>query len=258
LIQNSQNWKHGEQLSLTEDGYPNFDTPLIFIDPVDRERNVASAISEEKFNLFVKANKAYVKNPSIKFFYPNKIKPWTTEKIRKKTEKTNYIGLKTRKPDIIAENLYPQIRKATRSITELCERHDFKITDSKFYVDEKNNSIYIVINPEKSKLPKTKIHMGPPVTKKDNADDFIKKWENNPKTIKNPYKKDKRYYVKIEREYTKIKDLLKGQMKNLSLGKHIDPVVKEKFKILELDELLIDNLREFWTENLDKKMPWER
>ena len=49
-----------------------------------------------------------------------------------------------------------------------------------------------------------------------------------------------------------------NQIKNLSLGKHIDPVVKYKYVILEKKDLIKNNLRLFWTEYLDNKMTWER
>ena len=100
--------------------------------------------------------------------------------------------------------------------------------------------------------------MGPPVKLKKNADEFIQKWKNNPRTIKKPFEKDKRLYVEIKREYTDIRHLLKEQVKNLSLGKHIDKIIKKDLNILETKELMTDNLRVFWTEYLDKKMPWER
>ena len=256
LILNSQNWQHGKKSSLSKVEFPDFDTPLIFIDPVDSERNVSSALSKEKFDLFVKACKEYIKKPQITFFFTNEIKPWPNDKIGKETEKLDFIGLKIEKPDIISENLYPQVRKAVRSIKDLCERCDFTILDSRFCIND--NAIYIILRPEKRKLSKTMIHMGPPIKLKENADDFIKKWTNNPKTIKKPFEKDKRLYVEIEREYTDIKDLLKEQVKNLSLGKHIDVIVQKDFTILDLNDLLTDNLRTFWTEYLDNKMPWER
>ena len=37
--------------------------------------------------------------------------------------------MKFEKPDIIVENLYPQVRKAVRSIWESCERNDFTILE---------------------------------------------------------------------------------------------------------------------------------
>lgn len=256
VMLNSQNWQHGKKLSLTEVKSPGFDTPLIFIDPVDNERNVSSALSEEKFDLFLTACKKYIKKPLITFFFPNKIKPWPIEKIKKETGTRKFIGLKFKKPDIISENLYPQVRKAVRSIKELCERYDFTILASRFYIDD--NEVYIILCPEKRTLSKTTLHMGPPVKLKENVDEFIQKWIKNPRMIKKPFEQDERLYVEIKREYTDIKDLLKDQVKNLSLGKHIDKIVQKDFAILELEGIITDKLRTFWTEYFDSKMPWER
>ncbi len=256
LILNAQNWKYGEKLSLIKKKSPHFDTPLIFIDPVDSKRNVASALSKNNFDLFLKACKDYIKKPSFTFFFPNKIKPWSLEKIKKEIEKRKVIGLKIEKPHIIPENLYPQVRKAVRSIKELCERYDFTILDSRFHINSK--VIFMILFPEKKTISKTMIHKGPPVKLKKNADEFRQKWINDPRTIRKPFVKDNRLYIEIKREFTDIKNLLEKQLINLSLGKHIDKIAQKNFAILELNDLLKENLRIFWTDYLDKKMPWER
>ena len=62
LIKNAVNWKVGKKISFTKDKFPNFDSPLTFIDPVDTNRNVASAISKAKFVFFIKACREYLKN----------------------------------------------------------------------------------------------------------------------------------------------------------------------------------------------------
>lgn len=260
LIKHAQKWKHGEKLTLTKKNYQDFNTPLIFIDPVDISRNVASALSKEKFELFVKACKEYLKKPSMAFFFPNKVKPWSLEKIRETLEKQKYqyLGVKIPKPDIIDENLYPQIRKTVRSLWSTCKRYDFTVHDIAFYVDDSEKNIFIVIKTEDEVLPKTMIHKGPPIKLKKNKKEFIKRWEKDPKVVKKPYEKDGRFYVEIKREYTKIDDFIVDQFKKLSLGKHIDEIVKKKFKILLLKDLLIDKLRTFWTIYLDGKNSWER
>lgn len=260
VIQHAQQWKFGEKLALSQEDYPSFDSPLIFVDPVDSDRNVASAISKEKFDLFVKACREYLKKPRITFFFPNEIKPWSLEKIRAEIKKQEnlYVGVKIVKPDIIAENLYPQIRKAVRSMWEVCERYDFTIYDIAFHVDDLENIIRIVVKTKKEPLSKTFIHKGPPVELKKNAKEFIQKWEDDPRVTKKPYEEKGKLYVEIKREYTEIKNLLRDRVKDLSMGKHLDESVKEKYEIVELDSLLKDNLRTFWTAYLDKKMPWER
>jgi len=160
--------------------------------------------------------------------------------------------------NIISENLYPQLRKASRSIWESCERNDFTIYDVKFYIDDTEDKIYLIVKTKKEPLSKTFIHKGPPVKLKKNAKEFIKKWKNNPRVTKKPYEKNGRLYVEIVREYTEITDFLKDQVKGLSMGRHLDKIVRKKYVTLELKDLLEENLRVFWTEYLDGKMPWER
>lgn len=257
-IQKATKWKKGENFCLGKGNRPNFDTPLVFIDPVDYNRNVASALSEEKFNLFIKACKEYEKKPQITYFFPNPIKPWTIEKIKKNIDKQNskYVGISFKKPDIIDENLYPQIRKSIKAIKEECQRNDFVINGTDHFIDEKN--IYLVIKTKKEKLSESYVHMGPPVKIKKNREEFIKKWEKSSLLIKKPYEKDGRLYVKIKRDYTAVELFLKDKIKNLSMGKHIDRIIGKKYEILKLDDLLNDKFRIFWTKHLDDKKSWQR
>ena len=260
LVQSAQGWKHGKKLALSDGNHQSFDTPLTFIDPVDSDRNVASALSKEKFKLFVKACKEYLKYPRITFFFPNEIQPWSLDKIKSEIQKQKclYVGVVFSKPDIIVENLYPQIRKAARSISETCKKYGFTIFDAKFHVDESSNLIFIIVKTKNELISKTLVHMGPPVKLEKNVRGFILKWEGNPRVIKKPYEKNGRFYVEIKREFRNIKDFLRDQVKNLSMGKHLDEIIKERYDIVEIDDLLKENLQVFWTGYLDGKMPWVR
>jgi tRNA nucleotidyltransferase (CCA-adding enzyme) len=177
------------------------------------------------------------------------------EKIKKKIRRSKYIGVTFPKPEIISENLYPQIRKAVRSITELCEQHDFTILHAAYFVTK--TSIYIILQPKATTLSKTVLHEGPPTLLKKNADEFLEKWMHNPRTQKKPFEKNKRLYVEINREYTDIKALLHNQVRCLNLGKHINNIIKEGYTIINRKDLLADHFRMFWTTHLDTQMPWE-
>jgi len=256
LVEQVSQWKFGEKLSLDTHNPPEFTTPLVFIDPVDPDRNVASAVSLEKFNLLIKACHEYKKQPRLNFFFPNKLQPWTLAEITKQLGTRQFIGVKFPKPAIIPENLYPQIRKSLRSIRELCEQYDFPIITATFTVEE--NEVYIIVEPQNMTISKTVVHTGPPVSLKRNADDFLKKWIDNPKTVVKPYEKDKRWYVEIEREFTDIHDLLENQIKQISLGKNIDVDILKHLSVVDSKDLLRDDLCLFWTLFLDARRSWER
>lgn len=256
IIEHALHWQYGQKINLKKKKSPDFFTPLIFIDPVDSQRNVASALSEAKFDLFKKACIEYTREPRLTFFFPNDIKPWSLDRISKKLEEIQVIAIRIKKPSIISENLYPQIRKAIRSIESLCGQNDFLILDSQFLL--KNTYIYMIFFPESLRITKNKKHMGPPIKMKKNAKEFLNRWQKNQRTIKGPYEKNKRLFVEIKREYFQIDQLIKEQIINLSLGKHIDNIVKKNFSLLKKKKLLIEPLRVFWTNYLDEKMSWER
>ena len=260
LIQQAQHWKPGETLMLTSNDkqHPVFDTPLTFIDPVDSNRNVASALSKEKFELFIKACQEYLKKPSITFFFPNPVKPWSIKEIKNKIikEKMYFIGVTFYKPNIINENLYPQIRKTVKTIYESASKQGFTIHDITYHVGREK--IYIIIKTDAEPLTETILHMGPPVKLKKNSKDFLKKWQGNSRVVKGPYEKNGRYFVEIKRGYRNLKSYLSSELKKLSLGKNIEEIVKSNYELLDLKDLLIDELKEFWTVYLDGKMSWER
>lgn len=256
LVDHVKDWKFGEQLNLRPGRYPAFTTPLIFIDPVDPDRNVASALSEEQFNVFVTACQEYSKHPRLTFFFPNEPTPWSLEKIKKGLETKEFIGIRFHKPEIISENLYPQIRKAVRAIRELCEQYDFTILDARYSVQTENVTIILYLKTRT--LSKIVQHTGPPTTLEKNANEFIQKWVDHPRTIKKPYEKNNRLYVEIKREYTDIRTLLEDQVRKLSLGKNIDIMIDKGITVIDKKDLLRENFRLFWTTYLDPRKSWER
>lgn len=256
VIENAARWNYGEKLSLKPGTYSDYTSSLIFIDPVDSERNVASALSKEKFDVLQNACIDYQKHPALSFFFPKKLKPWSIERIKKELQTREVTAVKFPKPEIIPENLYPQIRKALRAIIELCEQHEFIIQKATFTVEQKN--VYLVLFPATTTLSETVLHTGPPVRLKKNADEFINKWLANPRTTKKPFEKEKRLYVEIEREYTDITTLLQNQVRQLSLGKNIDMMIVREFTVIDKEDLLTEDLRLFWTTVLDPRMSWER
>ncbi len=86
LIENVQHWHYGETLTLKEEGLPHFETPLTFIDPVDSERNVASALSKDKFELFIKACKEYHKETASHLLLPQR----TPTMVARENQKRNW------------------------------------------------------------------------------------------------------------------------------------------------------------------------
>ena len=191
LLQASKKWKSKIILSLNDKPIPSFPEPFVFIDPVDPERNVASAVAIETLNRYILACGSYLDKPKLSFFFPNEIKPWSIQHIKKEIESSNkqYIGIIFEKPDLIDENLYPQLRRACKVISNESKNEDFEIDNAVFYVDKKNNKVYIIITTKNELLSETKVHMGPPVQLKNHINKFNSKWDQHEKVVKQPFEK---------------------------------------------------------------------
>jgi tRNA nucleotidyltransferase (CCA-adding enzyme) len=259
LLKASRNWQPKIIISLNNASIPSFPEPFIFIDPVDSERNVASAVAYDTLNLYIKACGAYLDNPKMTFFFPNKIKPWSIQRIKEEINKNNnqYIGVIFEKPDLINENLYPQLRRVGRVIVNESKNEDFKIEDTTFYVDDKNHKVYIIIKTKNELLSKTKVHMGPPTHLLDHKNKFNNKWNQHEKVVTEPYEKNGRMYVEIERLYRDLLTYLRENIKSFHMGRFVEAELQSNGKIVSTNDLLIEQLREFWTQYLENKQPWE-
>lgn len=249
LIKNASLWKFGEFIKIKEcDVYKNFYEPLIFIDPVDSNRNVASALSLEKFSTFIYACKEYIDTPKIEFFFPNKVTPLSKDEIKKRIGKrdTKFMALKFHKPNLIPDILIPQIRKSIVSIKKMLEQYDFKILNSSFDVNE---NVFIIFELEIFELPKIKKHFGPKVWH-ENSKDFLWKW-------KRVFIENDRFVVEINRKYINAKDAIDKKLLGLSLGKNIKEEIVKGFEILNGDEIVEDGNLVFLTKFLEKKFGWE-
>ncbi|MEW5761503.1 MAG: CCA tRNA nucleotidyltransferase [Candidatus Thermoplasmatota archaeon] len=226
-----------------------YDEVFFFPDPVDKNRNVASALLKKNILTFLHASKAYLAKPSIKFFFPKKLKPISIKELEKKIKerKTKIVLVEFQKPKISEDILYPQLRKGLKAISRVCEEYGFKIFKSSFFV---NHNIFYLFEFETFSLPKIRKHFGPPVLHR-NADKFLKKWKGK------AYVEDENWAVEIFREYTEPEEFIKSKIKELNLGKNLNEFVSKGFKVLSGKKLLKKNYSYQLTKFFDTRFRWE-
>ncbi|KAA0002253.1 MAG: CCA tRNA nucleotidyltransferase [Thermoplasmata archaeon] len=251
VLKNASHWKRKTILSLDKE-IKSFPENFVFVDPVDPSRNVAAALSPEKLKFFIFAAEEYLKNPRIEFFFPKEIKPLSKEKMKKLVK--NFLGVCIPKPDLVDDILYPQIRKAARSIESLLHKNDFHPQEHGYYVNEE---ILIVLKLRELHLPEKKLHMGPPEEEKEHVKSFILKWKGRKDVSKEPYKKDGRWWVEIKRKYPDAFIFLKENLHAINFGKNLNDL-KEKAEVYTDEELRNEKYAKFWAEYFSKEPPWER
>ena len=142
-----------------------FNTPIVIIDPIDGNRNLAAAISVENIGKFILGCRAFQIKPSLKFFKP-KISKFSKNNLE------NVIvvkfDFKNRSPDII----WGQIKRATKSLKTQLEIGGFKVLRSTSYTDEKKEA-YLFFLLESPIIPKKYSKMGPEIFREKDSLSFI-------------------------------------------------------------------------------------
>jgi len=252
VLKEASRWRYGQTLHLAEHSKDKIDSPLIFYDPVDPKRNVSSALSLDSFSLFVHACGEYLKKEDIRFFFPKagKALDMRTIKNELRSRGTKVIVVEFRRPKIIDDDLYPQIRKTLEGLKALLEANDFVVIDKTFLVGDK---VRFVLELQSDVLPKCRRHQGPPVWI-DNAEEFLAKWKG--KGIRRPFIDKGRWIVIAERECTRATDMIRGQVGSMALGS--DFRGKKGFRVIEHEVVLTRGYKETLTGLLEKRKPWER
>ncbi len=252
VLKNAAQWRRKVFLSLGNGDFKKFKDPLVFIDPVDPNRNVASAVSERSKSFMTFASRRFLEKPTIKFFFPNEIKPLSREELWDKINKRKsqiYVVILP-KPDVIDDVLYPQMCRTMDAFITILQ--DFHPLNNYYFVNSSN--AYFIIELERDTLPRVKKHEGPPVWT-ENAKDFYEKWKN--KAYRGPYIEGHRIYADVERKLRTVEEVLRKGVENYKLGKHFDRR-KGEMRIVKLSNILDEiNLVQV-TEFLEYRFPWER
>nr|MDO8134360.1 CCA tRNA nucleotidyltransferase [Candidatus Njordarchaeum guaymaensis] len=243
-----------------------FSEPLIVVDPIDPARNVAAAVSLDRIADLKAATRAFIANPSTKFFKPSAVKPLTTKELsdltkNRKTD-TLFVLLPCQKisPDII----WGELRRSTRALKKLLELNDFEVISHDSWSDEEKDAI-IVIELASDNLPAVKVHEGP-AAGDPNQEKFIEKHLHHEKTLAGPWIKDGKWQVELKREYRNAKQLIEAKLKGENLGeigisKDIAKWVKEGGKVVLNEGILPfysanSGFAEFLTEFYRKQTAW--
>ena len=245
-----------------------FAEPLVIIDPVDKGRNVASAVQPQKLHTFVGAARAFLKTPSTEFFYPPKTKALSAEALKQRLENRGSacIFLTFTAIETVPDVLWGQLYRTQRALRKLAELNDFKVLRSAVWSDEKTLNAF-VLELEQHVLPHVKKHLGPPLEREKECDNFLDKYVHNSNVVSGPYIEDGRWMVELKRKFTDVVELLTEKLKeggrNIGVAELISQTLKEEFRIMvnnEISEVYIINkgFAEFLTDFLAGKPFWLR
>lgn len=259
LLETAQTWRLPVHLATpgSRPAVPD-DVAMILDDPVDPHRNVATALSAESLARFILAARELLRSPSVPAFFPPTVAPLTLgdAKARVAARGTHVAVVRLPRPSLVDDILYPQLRKAERSVGAEAVRLGFDVlgTASAAGISD----LWIGLETSSPILPKVRVQDGPPPGLA-HADAFLAKW-NAPEAavLQGPYlRPDGKLAVDVAREETRLEALLAAAAPALAIGRDLRESSKTGVWARPLDMLdASPELSELLDRLLNKRLPW--
>jgi tRNA nucleotidyltransferase (CCA-adding enzyme) len=267
-IDAASKWTPGEIIDV-EGSYPDradvralFEgQPLIVIDPVDTNRNVAAAVSMQNFATFVRACQDFVRESNVRFFFPRQVKLLSKRDVERilRQRGTRLFCVVFKSPDIVPDILYPQLRKTERALVAGLERAGFEVLRSDVWANDKS---IILLELTIAELPRVQIHLGPPI--KVDVGDFIRKHLRSKRKFAGPFIDNSgRLAFEVERRQTDSRQALEQALaKRAAFGRHVAEALAKGYQVYEGKEVAKlcgdRETREFISQYLTRCLPWYR
>jgi tRNA nucleotidyltransferase (CCA-adding enzyme) len=198
-----------------------FESPVVIIDPIDRNRNLGAAISIQNVTNFILVARNFLKKNSISYF-KEKSKNKIPLELAKNTLIVNF-KYKKRSDDII----YGQIKRAASSLERLMIKEGFKVLRSDAVAYDKINASLLFLL-ESLTISKNKIRIGPDVFSDDFSTEFI---HANSKKSKLMWADNEGKLQSLQtRRYENAKSYLNDLIKNHITGSGISKGLRADFK----------------------------
>jgi tRNA nucleotidyltransferase (CCA-adding enzyme) len=243
-----------------------FDEPLVLVDPVDRARNVASAVQKTKLYSFVAAAQAFLHHPKVVFFFPPEAVAMGRKEMAHKLKSRGLalVFVVFEKTQTVPDVLWGQLYKSQRSLQKLLKLNHFSVLRDTAWSDEKNLCMFI-FEVEDKHVSQAMRHIGPPLDKEEEGRKFVSKYLDNQGVVSGPYIEGDRWFVLLKRKFFRAEDLLEAKLRNggkdSGVANGITNDLKKGFKILVNEDIVkvYEQSKEFavfLTDFLNAKPKW--
>jgi tRNA nucleotidyltransferase (CCA-adding enzyme) len=268
----STNWSEGlvidyeGQYDSVNDVKKVFEEPFIMVDPVDKGRNVAAAVREERLNEFIAASREFLKNPDMKYFYPPETKALESNELinRINARGSTIIFIKFEGEAPVPDILWGQLYKSKKALRKTIQHYKFTVLRDDIWSNEKDLNI-LIYEVENRFLPRMKKHLGPPLKNIVDCEKFLRKHLVANSTVSGPRTEEGRWVADVKRIYFDVAKLLKEKLedggRSLGVAELISESIANSLEILVNDEALKlysgnPKFAKFLTEYLEGKPRW--
>ncbi|MCL2173339.1 MAG: CCA tRNA nucleotidyltransferase [Candidatus Bathyarchaeota archaeon] len=231
-----------------------FGEPLVIVDPVDKYRNVASAVQLEKLYMFIAASRAFLQTPLEAFFFAPKQCSLAVNELKCQLDSymSTLLFLVVEGIEAVPDVLWGQLYKSKRVLHKFLEFNCYKVLRDAVWSNEKSLNVFI-FELEQQCIANIKKHFGPPLERQDECNNFLVKYAKNDQVIAGPYIEEGKWIVEITRKNTDAVILLKENLaltggKNVGVPELLAKAFKENFSVLvnkEITQICNDDNKEF-------------
>ncbi len=244
-----------------------FPEPLVVVDPVDKGRNVASAVQPQRLHVFVGASRAFLKAPSTEFFYPLKTTPLSVEELRETLANrgSSLIFLTFGKIEAVPDVLWGQLHRTRKALRTQLELSDFTVLRDAVWSENNAAFTMFIFELEKRVLPLAKKHLGPPLEREKECESFLAKYADNSDVVAGPFIDEGRWMVEVQRKITDAAEFLRTKLssggRDLGMAELVATALHKDFLVLtgeDITEHYVYNegFAEFLTSFLSGKPSW--
>ena len=235
LVTAAADWHPPLEFDPESHGSRSFADPLTMVDPTDPGRNVAAVLSATNLARFQHYARDLLADPREALFTAESPVPLSADGVQRAVERrgTTPLALRFDAPDIVDDQLYPQLEKSVSGIVTALEGRGFDVLRRAAFAED---TAVLFLELAVARRPAIERHEGPPVAAREHATRFYETYAD--RDCDGPFVDGERYVVEREREYRTARAFLDaGVFEDVALGADIETALGDEYEVLEGDEV---------------------
>jgi len=244
-------WESPVRLDPEDHGERSFDDPLVVVDPTDPERNVAAVLSETNLARLQHHARDVLTDPRESAFEATEPDPVDAATVRAVFDDrgTAPLALRFPAPDLVEDDLYPQLETSRRGLAGILDRNGFDVLRSAAFAETGDRieggdaseagerTAVLLFECAVAERPAIERHEGPPVAVREHAERFHDDYTDDP-DVTGPFVDGDRYAVERPREHRTARELLGSDaVFDVSLGVAVERTLADGYDLLVGDEV---------------------
>ncbi|WP_135820378.1 CCA tRNA nucleotidyltransferase [Halostella litorea] len=230
FVEAAADWHPPVRLDPEDHGTATFDDPLVVIDPTDPGRNVAAVLSRANVARVQHYARELLDDPRADLFFPDPPEPLSADAVRGHVERrgTTPVAVRFDAPDVVEDQLYPQLRKSLSGVTDELDRRGFDVLRATAFADD---DAVLLAELAVAELPAVERHEGPPVHVREHAAGFYGKYDGG--DAYGPFVDGDRYVVERERDHRSAAGFLRSDaLFDVALGATVEEALRAEYDVL--------------------------